>query len=318
MIEPTIDLSVVIVTANGGQMLQRCLESVYASSDSLSLEVICVDDASGDGTPAQIRAQFPQAQLIRNQFQQPYPITNNQGVGRARGRYVALVNDDVLVAPEAFQRLVQFLDSHPQAGAASPRLHNDDGTIQPCVRRFPDLVAALAQSVDLHRLWPGNSWTRRYYADDFDYNRTQPAESIGTTCYVMRRECWEQVGGLDERFPINFCDLDLNWRINEAGWQVWLVAEAEAVHYGGQTMGRLALRQLWNMHRGMWLMYRKHYWPQRNLIINALVTLGIGLRFLYKCGLRILGVDRLIAGLPRTRQRRDRLQTVCDRGGNNS
>jgi len=120
----------------------------------------------------------------------------------------------------------------------------------------------------------------------------------------MRRECWEDVGGLDERFPINFCDHDLNWRINEAGWQVWLVAEAEALHYGGQTMGRLSLRQLWDMHRGMWLMYRKHYCPRRNLIINGLVTLGIGLRFVYKCALRILALDRLLCRLPSAHRRR--------------
>jgi len=297
MVEPTIDLSVVIVTADGGQMAQRCLESVYAASNGLGLEVICVDDASRDGTAEQIRQQFPQVRLIENNGKQSYPITNNQGARFARGRYVALVNDDVVVELDVFLRLVQFLDGHPQAGAASPRLRNEDGTIQPCVRRFPDLAAALAQSVDLHRLWPGNPWTGRYYADDFDYNQTQPAESVGTTCYVMRRQCWQQVGRLDERFPINFCDHDLNWRINEAGWEVWLVAEAEAIHYGGQTMGRLTLQQLWHLHRGMWLMYRKHYWPQRHLLINWLVTLGIGLRFLYKCSQRILALDRLIARL---------------------
>ncbi len=304
MVQQAVDLSVVIVSADGGQMLQRCLESVYAAGDGIALEVICVDDASEDGTPERIREKFPEVQLIRNQLKQTYPITNNQGVRQARGHYVAIVNDDVIVAPDAWRQLVEFLDGHPQAGAASPRLHNDDGTVQPCVRRFPDLGAALAQSVDLHRVWPANPWTRRYYADDFDYDQTQRAPSIGTTCYVMRRECWEDVGGLDERFPINFCDHDLNWRINEAGWQVWLVAEAEALHYGGQTMGRLSLRQLWDMHRGMWLMYRKHYCPRRNLIINGLVTLGIGLRFVYKCALRILALDRLLCRLPSAHRRR--------------
>ena len=210
---------------------------------------------------------------------------------------MALVNDDVVVASGALSRVVEFLDSCPHAGAASPRLLNEDGTIQPCVRRFPDLVAGLAQSLDLHRLWPGNRWTRRYYADDFDYSQTQQAESIGTTCYLMRRECWEQVGGLDERFPINFCDLDPNWRINEAGWQVWLVAEVQATHRGGQTMRPKALRQLWDMHRGMWRMYRKHYWPRRSLFLNVLVAVGIGWRLLYRLAMRMLGIDRLIARL---------------------
>ncbi len=279
-------------------MLRRCLESIYVASDGIALEVICVDDHSQDGTPRWVREQFPQVQLIENSVKQPYPITNNQGMRQAQGRFVALVNDDVIAGPDIFARLIGFLEHHPHVGAVSPQLRNEDGTIQPCVRYFPDLPAALAQSVDLHHLWPANPWTRRYYADDFNYDRTQPADSIGTTCYVMRRECWEQVGGLDERFPINFCDHDLNWRIHQAGWQVWLMAEAEATHYGGQTMGLMTLRQLGDMHRGMWLMYRQHYWPQRHPVVNGLVTLGIGMRFVYKCGLRILYLDRLLARLP--------------------
>ena len=81
-------------------------------------------------------------------------------------------------------------------------------------------------------------------------------------------------------------------------------SEAEAVHRGGQTMGRLTLRQLGDMHRGMWLMYRQHYWPRRHPVVNWLVTLGIGVRFVYKCTLRLLALDRLIACLPNPHQRR--------------
>jgi len=253
-----------------------------------------VDDCSQEGIAAQVTQHFPKVHLINNTAKQSYPVTNNQGIAAARGRYVMLLNDDVALAEGALDRVVEFLDRHEQAGAASPKLLNPDGTIQPCVRRFPTLAAALAQSLYLHRLWPGNPWTGRYYATDINHSQTQPVSSIGTTAYVMRRECLEQVGGLDEAFPINFCDLDLNWRIGQAGWQIWLVAYAEAIHKGGQTMGRLSLPQLWDYHRGMWLMYRKHYAPRRLFVINGLVYLGIAVRFLLKAILSIVRLDRLL------------------------
>ncbi len=254
-----------------------------------------MDDCSQEDIAAQVAQHFPDVYLVNNTTRQSYPVTNNQGIAAADGRYVMLLNDDVVLAEGALDRVVEFLDRHEQAGAASPKLLNPDGTVQPCVRRFPTLAAALAQSFYLHRLWPGNPWTSRYYATDMDHSQTQPVSSIGTTAYVMRRECLEQVGGLDESFPINFSDLDLNWRIGEAGWQIWLVAYAEATHKGGQTMGRLSLPQLRDYHRGMLLMYRKHYAPRRLFLINWLVYLGIAVRFLLKAILRIVGLDRLLA-----------------------
>jgi len=295
MIGARVDLSVIIVTADNWADLRPCIESVYYSFTSGRLQVICVDDCSQDDSAAQVAQHFPEVDLVNNTVKQPYPVTNNQGIARARGRYIMLLNDDVVLAEGALDRVVDFLDRHEQVGAASPKLLNPDGTVQPCVRRFPSLAAALAQSLYLHRLWPGNPWTGRYYATDIDYSRTQAVESIGTTAYVMRRECLEQVGGLDEAFPINFCDLDLNWRIGQAGWQIWLVAYAEATHKGGQTMGRLSLRQLRDYHRGMLLMYRKHYAPRRLFLVNWLVYLGITVRFLLRAILRIAGLDRVLA-----------------------
>ncbi len=292
------DLSVIIVTADNWSDLRPCLESVYDSFTRGVVEVTCVDDFSRDGTTGRVRQHFPQVQLITNSVKRPYPVTNNQGLAAAQGRYVMLLNDDVVLAPGALNRVVQFLDEHPAAGAASPKLLNPDGTVQPCVRRFPTLGAALAQSLFLHRFWPGNPWTGGYYAPDVDYSQTQPAESIGTTAYVVRRECLEQVGGLDEAFPINFCDLDLNWRIGERGWEVWLVAEAEAVHRGGQTMGLKTLRQLWDFHRGMLRMYWKRYAARRSLLTNWLVLLGICVRFTVHAALRLLYLDRLLRNLP--------------------
>lgn len=300
-----VELSVVIATHNRSEMLARCLRSIYDTIRRVAFEVIVVDDASTDGTTGMIQEQFPAVRLIRNPAQASWTVTNNQGIRHSRGDFLLLLNDDTRLLPEALDRAVDFMRRHPKAGVVTPRILNPDGSVQPTVRQFPNLAAALAQSVDLHRLLPGNWLTRRYYAVDFDYTITQQAELVGTTCYLLRRDCYAEVGEFDESFPPNFSDPEFNFRVKEAGWEIWVLAEGEIIHYGGATMGLLNLRQLREFHRGMFKMYRKHYAPRRNPVINGIVYLGIAVRYLLKAVLRLTLLDRLLHRLPQPHRRRE-------------
>ncbi len=302
---PNPQLSVIIATHNRRERLAECLQSLRETVLQASYEVIVVDDASTDGTAEMVAEQFPEVRLLRNSASSSWTVTNNQGIRASRGSLYLLLNDDTRLLPGAVDRAVAFLEAHPRAGVVTPRILNPDGSVQPTVRRFPDLAAALAQSLDLHRILPRNRLTGKYYAPDHDYSRTQRGESVGTTCYLLRRECYEQVGPFDESFPPNFSDLEFNWRVNEAGWEIWVLAEAETIHYGGATMGLLTLRQLWEFHRGMFKMYRKHYAPRRPALVNLLVYAGIGARFLFKSLLRVTGLDRLLHCLPQPHRRRE-------------
>jgi len=298
-------LSIIIASHNRRERLAECLQSVRDTVLQTPWEVIVVDDASTDGTAEMVAEQFPEVRLLRNARPSSWTVTNNQGIRASRGSLYLLLNDDTRLLPGAVDRAVAFLEARPQVGVVTPRILNPDGSVQPTVRRFPDLAAALAQSLDLHRILPRNRLTGKYYAPDHDYSRTQRAQSVGTTCYLLRRECYEQVGPFDETFPPNFSDLEFNWRVNEAGWEIWVLAEAEAIHYGGATMGLLTLRRLWEFHRGMFKMYQKHYAPRRHSLVNLLVYIGIGARFLFKSLLRLTALDRLLHRLPQPHRRRE-------------
>ncbi|HEY3396843.1 MAG TPA: glycosyltransferase family 2 protein [Armatimonadota bacterium] len=302
---PVPELSVIIASRNRQAMLAECLESLRDTVRETPYEVLVVDDASTDGTPEMVEERFPEVTVLRNAAPASWTVTNNQGVAAARGELLLLLNDDTKLLPGAIDRTVAFLRAHPEAGVATPRIINPDRSVQPTVRQFPDLAAAIAQSLDMHRWLPGNKLTGRYYASDFDYSCTRPADSVGTTCYLLRRECYEQVGPFDQSFPPNFSDLEFNWRVKAAGWETWVLAEAEVIHYGGATMGLLTLRQLREFHRGMFKMYRKHYAPSQRFWVNGLVYLGIAGRFLAKSGLRLTGLDRLLHRLPQPHRRRD-------------
>ena len=305
MSDQSPELSVIIASRNRREMLAGCLHSVEETVRA-SHELIVVDDASTDDTGGLVREQFPGAVVISNPRRASWTVTNNQGIRAGHGRHFLLVNDDAKVLPGAIDRCLAFLAEQPRVGIVSPRILNADGTLQPCARRFPGWGEALAQTFDLHRWRPGTKATQRYYGADFDYTQDFSADDIGSTCWLLRRECYEQVGPFDERFPPNFSDMEYNMRLAEAGWERWVLADAETIHYGGATMGLLNLAQLWDYHRGGWLIYHKHYAGKYNPLVNALAYTGIAARFGYKALLRGTGLDRLTRKLPAPHRRREK------------
>jgi GT2 family glycosyltransferase len=296
-------ISVIIASRNRRQMLADCLRSVQETVRAPH-EIIVVDDASTDDTAGLVREQFPGVEVLSNPRPASWTVTNNQGIRASRGRHYLLLNDDTKVLPGAIDHCLDFLESHPRAGIVSPRILNGDGSLQPCMRCFPDFGAAVAQALDLHRLLPKNQATRRYYGMDTDYSRDNQAEHVASTCWLLRRECYEEVGPFDERFPPNFSDTEFNLRLERAGWERWVLAGGEIIHYGGATMGTLNLRQLWDFHRGGWLLYGKHYARRYHPVINLVAYGGIAARFGVKAALRITAADRLLQRLPQPHRRR--------------
>jgi GT2 family glycosyltransferase len=284
-------------------MLAQCLRSLEETVRA-SHELIVVDDASTDDTGGLVREQFPGATVISNPRRSSWTITNNQGIRASHGRHYLLLNDDAKVLPGAIDRCLAFLAEQPRAGIVSPRILNGDGTLQPCVRRFPDFGAALAQALDLHRLRPGNRAAGRYYGTDLDYSRSFTGEHVASTCWVLRRECYDEIGPFDERFPPNFSDMEYNLRLAQAGWERWVVADAETIHYGGATMGLLNLAQLRDFHVGGWLMYRKHYARRYGPLVNGMAYAGIAARFGFKAALSVTRLDRLTKKLPAPHRKR--------------
>ena len=181
------DISIILPSYNTREMLGSCIESIHQSVEAITYEIICVDDSSHDGSADMVRESFPEVRLVENEENLGYSKSNNIGIGLARGRYIVLLNSDTHIQLQAFDEMVAFMDQTPEAGACGPKLLNPDGSIQYCVRSFPSVGTVLAQSLSLHKLFPNNPITDRYYMTHLDYDQAFEAESIGTTCYMVRR-----------------------------------------------------------------------------------------------------------------------------------
>jgi len=246
-----LDLTIIIPNYNTRELLRQCIGSIYENTYGIEFEVICIDDNSSDGSADMVGALFPQVRLVRNQTGQFYAKNNNRGLRESNARYACMLNSDTRLIENSFERLVKFMDTHPDAAACGPTLLNPDMTNQSCVRRFAGLRTMILQGLNMHKLFPHGSVAREYYSSEFDYAKEQVVDSIGTTAFVLRRSTWEQAGMLDERFPHFQVDLGYNLMLKRAGLKVFYTPCTKVIHYGSQSVNQLPRKRIIELHRAL-------------------------------------------------------------------
>lgn len=272
------DLSIIVASYNTRDLLRQCLASIYENTKNISFEVIVVDDLSRDGSPEMVGEMFPRVKLICNKTNLKYVKANNAGLAVCAGRYGLLLNSDTEIKPGSFDTLVRFMDDHPDAAAAGPKLINPDGSVQECVRRFPGIFPMICQTLNLHKVWPNNPVTNRYYHSDIDYEKLQIVPHIGTTAFIIRREVWEKFGMLDERFEQFFGDFSYCYMLGQNSQKIYYVPQAVVVHYGSQSINQNSIRQIGAMHEALLKFYDIYYAQRHPVFIRWFVRGGIILR----------------------------------------
>ncbi len=261
-----MDLGIVIVNYNTRELLRRCLETVFAS-EGLSFRVCVVDNASKDDSVEMVARDFPQVSLIANRENVGYPTANNQGL-RAIGfdqdvrggiSYALLLNPDTEVPPDALQKMVAFMETHPEAGVSGPKLVRPDGSLDlACRRSFPSPLVSFYHMAGLSRLFPRSRRFGRYNLTYLDPDQGAEVDSVVGAFMLVRREAIAQAGLLDETFFMYGEDLDWAFRIKAAGWKVYYHPEVTVLHVK-RAASRGSSRAQIEFWRAMEIFYRKHY-----------------------------------------------------------
>ncbi|MHB1295235.1 MAG: glycosyltransferase family 2 protein [Anaerolineae bacterium] len=225
------DLSIAIVNWNTRVLLADCLRSVQRCADALAVETFVVDNASTDGSAAMVRETFPEVRLIANSDNVGFARANNQAIRQITGRHVMLLNSDTEVHAGALAALVRFLDDHPDAGGAGPFLENADGSLQPSCHPVLTPGREFWRLCFLEGLLPRATYPMRRWPE----GQARQVEVIKGACLVLRREALDQVGLLDERYFMYSEEMDLCYRLTQAGWDLYWVPEARVTHFGGAS-----------------------------------------------------------------------------------
>jgi hypothetical protein len=283
MTETIPDLSICIVTYQSKDYLNECLRSIYGNANRFTYEIIITDNRSTDGTVEMVQAEFPDVQVIMNEENLGYTAPMNQALRKAQGRYLMQLNPDTVALPGAFERLVGYLDGHPEVGICGPKVLNPDGSLQkPCRRGDPRPWAVLSYFSGLAKRYPKSRFFGEYLMSYMDEDQTHPVAGVSGSCMLIRRAVIEQIGYLDELFFAYQEDADFCFRARQANWQVMYYPEAQIIHYGGQGGSRVEpYRSIYQWHRSYFLYYRKTFAKDYFFLFNWLYYLAMLFKLIF-------------------------------------
>lgn len=269
------DLSVIVLNWNARDDLRRCLASIDAHPPARDVRVVVADNDSHDGSAEMVAADFPHHLLVRHPRNAGFGAGNNRALPMASGRYVLFLNPDTIVANGAFDALIAFADTQPDAGVFGAKLLNPDGSLQYSCRRFPNLGTGFYRNTPLGRLLPGNRWTSDYLMRDFDHETPRDVDWVSGAALMVRREALQRLKGFDEDFYMYCEDVDLCMRAHRAGWRVVYVPQSVITHVIGRSSDLAPARMTYHFHRSMYTFYRKHYAAGTPLVVRPFILPGI-------------------------------------------
>ena len=259
------DVSIILVCWNNKQYLHPCLESLYEGGLKSSFDVVVVDNGSTDGSQQMLKEQFPEVLIIQNDHNVGLGRASNQGIIATRGQYVLLLNNDTIVNGPSFDSMIEFLDTHPEVGAVGGRLLNPDGSDQSCHNNFTTLYEEFLVATRLGERF------RTGYPAIINDDEVRSVDWMSSACLLLRRETLDQVGLLDEEYFIYGDELDLQYRMKKASWQIYYLPHATTIHFGGRSMERWPRRKM--VYRGKMMFYQKNYGPVRTYALR--IMLGV-------------------------------------------
>ena len=258
--KPRIQISVIIVNYNVREFLRQSIVSLKKALRGIPSEIIVVDNASDDGSAEMVRKNFPGIRLIAMEANSGFAAANNAALKIAKGKYFFLLNPDTVVQEDTARVMLAFMEQHRDAGMAGCKILNPDGSFQlPCRRGFPTPWIAFTKIIGLSSLFPSLKIFGGYNVTYRSTEETYPVDAISGSCMFVRREAYENAGGLDESYFMYGEDLDWCYRILEVGWKVYYVHSTQIIHYRGESTKRSNVDELKMFYEAMHIFVQKHY-----------------------------------------------------------
>jgi GT2 family glycosyltransferase len=274
--EPCV--SVIVVTYRSRDFIAACLESVFRTGDEWIADCWVVDNASRDGTADMVRETFPLAHLIAHQENAGFGRAVNVAARQAQGEFLFILNPDTVVEAGAIGELVNFLRYRPQAGACGPKVIGPDGSFRrDCRRGFPTPMNALGYFTGLDRAFPASrtlgGYHRRWLSPDVEVT----TDCLSGSCLLVRRNSFEMIGGFDSQYFLFGEDIDLCWKLRQAGQEIWYVPAARVIHAKGASMRLVPDMARREFYRSMRLFMDKRLRARYPRAILSIVKMGVHL-----------------------------------------
>ncbi len=249
-----LDLSICIASYNGKKMLEECLESIYKNVKELAYEVLVVDNNSSDGSAGMVKTKFSELRIIENKANYGFAKANNQAMRMALGRYILLLNQDVVILDNNSLKIMkEFLDDHKQAAVCGCNYVGPDGIAQFSQFRFQTIRRLIAYY--FRKLLHGKEY--KTYLEKTG-SLPQEVDVVIGACFMIKKEVIDEVGLLDEAFFFYFEEADWCFRIKRAGWRIYILPWVYVKHRFHNWQA-LDIKLQYQYYRSQYLFFKKNY-----------------------------------------------------------
>jgi O-antigen biosynthesis protein len=272
-------ISVIIVNYNVCYFLEQCLSSVRKACQGVDAEVIVVDNNSVDGSVVMVEEKFPEVILIANKQNTGFSYANNQAIKISKGEYVLLLNPDTVVEENTFKSVIEFMDANPKAGGLGVKMIDGKGNFLPESKRgLPTPEVAFYKIFGLSLIFPKSKRFGRYHLGYLDNDSVHEIEILSGAFMLMRKSVIDEVGMLDEAFFMYGEDIDLSYRITQAGYKNYYFPKTRIIHYKGESTKKSSINYVFVFYRAMIIFARKHFSHQNANLFSIFINMAIYLR----------------------------------------
>jgi N-acetylglucosaminyl-diphospho-decaprenol L-rhamnosyltransferase len=292
-------LSVIIVNYNVKYFLEQCLYSVESALRELDrqpgiggfspetagpeimgqeTEIFVVDNHSSDGSIEYLRPKFPRVRFLVNEENLGFARANNQALREAGGKHILFLNPDTILPEDYFRVCLSFMEANPGAGAAGVRMIDGSGRFLKESRRgFPSPWVAFCKLTGLTALFPHSRLLAKYYLGHLSSTGNHPAPILSGACLWVRKDVLDRAGSFDEQFFMYAEDIDLSYRIEQAGYTNYYIADTTILHFKGESTQK-DIRYVKLFYKAMSQFRRKHFSGGLSALFNVLMEIAIWLR----------------------------------------
>jgi len=274
-----MQLSVIIVNYNVKYFLEQCLCSLTRACRNIEAEIWVVDNNSTDNSIAYLQPRFSSVTFISNKANDGFAKANNQALAMATGKYVLFLNPDTIVPEDGLEKCMDFLESHQVAGALGVKMIDGAGKyLKESKRAFPTPATAFYKLTGFSSLFPRSKTFAKYYLGHLKNDKNQEVEVVAGAFMMVPRHVLKITGGFDERFFMYGEDVDLSYRIQQAGYRNVYFAQTEIIHFKGESTSKGSLNHVRQFYKAMSLFVSKHFKGGKPSVFIFFLQIAIGFR----------------------------------------
>ncbi|WP_405309440.1 glycosyltransferase family 2 protein [Methanobrevibacter sp.] len=280
-----MDLSIVILNYQTFELTKNTINSIFEYEYPFSYEVLLVDNASGDDSLSRLKDYFKDNVIfIESSENNGFAAGNNQALKIAKGKYQLLLNSDTIVWENTLESIYYYMEKHTDVGATGCRVLLENGDLdKACKRSFPNVKNSFFRLFHI----PTKSKDDNYNLDSLPDDGVYEIDCLTGAFMFIRKEALDEVGFLDETFFMYGEDIDLCFRIKQAGWKIVYYGKSKITHFKGASSKKQKSKLIYEFYRAMYVYYKKHHAHESFFITNFIVYFGIALLFILKLFLNL-------------------------------